>query len=85
MTISGMASYFNAGNMNVFHTAHYNTAPVQKVSNVSSNNYNVTQTVKNELSRYMFSDASKFPSNTTASVVLNNGTIFVGTIIDFLA
>ena len=80
-----MASYFNAGNMNVFSTSQYNTAPVQRVSNVSSNNYNVTQTVKNELSRYTNNSVSGFSPNTTASVVLNDGTIFVGTIIDFLA
>lgn len=85
MKISGLVNTLNFGNSNMYVSQRYNTAPVTKVKHVQRQNYSINRTVNRELSRSMANMGEIAMSISNKSVVLPNGAVFVGTIIDTFA
>ncbi len=86
MQISGMVSSLNYGNNTLYVSKNYNTQPVHKVKNVQRRDYSINRAVNRQLSTSLSSNMADFSmALSNKSVVLPNGAIFVGTIIDMVA
>jgi hypothetical protein len=85
MNISGMSSYLNYGTYGILASSNYNTAPVQAIKSVPQNNYSLNTAVRSELNKFISIDNNSYSNLNTKTVVLDNGALFVGTIIDFFA
>lgn len=84
MRISPVAN-FNIGNSSIYISRKYNTSPVSRINQVQGNNYSYRRSIQNKI----INDSYPKMMNTTFSVnprsktiVLNDGKLFVGTLID---
>jgi hypothetical protein len=86
MRVSGMVSTLQYANQNLYVSSRYNQRPVQKVQKVPQRDYSINMAVKNQITRSMtLQPSGSTMSFSSRAVVLPNGAIFVGTIIDLIA
>ena len=86
MKISGLVNSLNFATDTMYVSNKYNTAPVTKVKSVKPKSYSISRAVNREVSLAAANQMQNYSmSFSNKSVVLQDGTLFVGTIIDMMA